>query len=279
MKIKMKGLELIERGLSSKTVLKLSESEINLLHSKLIQEQPTPRVTTKTVKQIELPSGAETTVGNVSVSNKGGTVKVTPTVEGELEEDDNVDVDSMAPKSSQKPRQIGPGSYMDNPEIDKQMDDDDADGMGMMEAKSKKNPWAICTAKMGKEFGTTERSEWTKKQKEKYESCVMGVKDSLKEDKNNVSLFLEKEIQKIVERNLSPKITKRELMNYIRESNPTTAPKPATPTTRPDTKPRPRPTRPGQNPNPGEKESPMAVEPEKAKKKVISTIMKMLKSK
>ena len=39
MKINLKALELIEKGLSAKTVSKLNESQINVLHSKLLGEQ------------------------------------------------------------------------------------------------------------------------------------------------------------------------------------------------------------------------------------------------
>lgn len=43
--------------------------------------------------------------------------------------------------------------------------------------KGKKvNPWAVCTASVGGKIGVTERSEWTKSQKEKYEKCVQDVK-------------------------------------------------------------------------------------------------------
>ena len=39
MRINKKALELIDKGLSSKTVSKLTESQINVLHKKLFTEQ------------------------------------------------------------------------------------------------------------------------------------------------------------------------------------------------------------------------------------------------
>ena len=39
MKVNKKALQLIDKGLSSKTVSKLTESQINVLHSKLLGEQ------------------------------------------------------------------------------------------------------------------------------------------------------------------------------------------------------------------------------------------------
>jgi hypothetical protein len=53
----------------------------------------------------------------------------------------------------------------------------------IIEAKKKGkkvNPWAVCTSSLSKEFGTSERSEWSKPQKEKYESCVQDVKKKQK---------------------------------------------------------------------------------------------------
>jgi hypothetical protein len=105
----------------------------------------------------------------------------------------------------------------------------------------------------------------------------MAVKKSLKEGKNPVSLFLENEIMRIVEKHIPPRITKRDLVSYLMETE--TAPaKPKTdPTTKPGKPaPRPRPGHPGKNPNPGENPAPKAVSPEKAKEEVINTIMKLL---
>lgn len=49
----------------------------------------------------------------------------------------------------------------------------------ILEAKKKGkavNPWAVCTKSVGDKIGNTERSEWTKAQKERYEKCVKDVK-------------------------------------------------------------------------------------------------------
>lgn len=255
MKTNLKKIsDLIDKGMSKKTLSKLTEGQINILHTKLMGEQSAPIVRNKTVKQIELPSGSETTVGNVSVSNKGGKTTITPTTE-EMKEDDDVNV-----------------HVSDDPDATE-------DGMGMFESnkEDKSNPWAICTAQLGKVFKTTERSQWSPKQKAKFERCVKDVKNSLREGKNPVSLFLENEIMKIVEKNLPPRITKGELVKYLQEQGPAVAPtKPKTsPTTKPG-KPAPRPKHPGKNPNPGVKPAPKAVSPEKAKDKVINVILNLL---
>ena len=139
--------------------------------------------------------------------------------------------------------------------------------MGMFESEAdlkpgQPNPWAICHAQVGP------------KRTRKFERCVQSVKDQLKEGKNPVSLFIENQIMKIVEKNLPPRITKGDLIRHLSEgenfatkhlqsfgksSGTETAPaKPKTsPTTKPGTKPQ-KPAHPGKNPNPGEKEAPKA---------------------
>ena len=108
----------------------------------------------------------------------------------------------------------------------------------------------------------------------------MSVKKQLKEGKNPVSLFLESQIQKIVEKHMPPKITKGDLVKYISEQgtapSPTTKPAPTKPGVSPGK--RPRPAHPGKNPNPGENPAPKAkkVSPEDAKEKVIDVIMQIL---
>ena len=241
MKINVKALQLIEKGLSSKTVSKLTESQIDVLHSKLVSEQPQPQVVTKTVKQINLPAGSQTTVGGVSVSNQAGKVTVTPTNETELDEEDEVTIDPNKDTETQDPHEVGPSS-------DDGFGNETDDGMGMFEEEYKDgpNPWAICHAQVGP------------KKTRKFERCVMAVKKQLKEGKNPVSLFLENQITKIVEKHIPPRITKGDLMKYISESSPAPTTKPAP--TKPDVKPttKPRPAHPGKNPNPGENPAPKA---------------------
>jgi hypothetical protein len=114
--------------------------------------------------------------------------------------------------------------------------------------KKKYNPWAVCTASVGR------------KNKKKYEDCVMGVKKKLKEGKNPYEYIIESKIEEIVENNLSPKLSKSEILSIIAEkkmikketmeANTETAPVKAPPKTNPDT----RPSHPGrkdkEQPNP-----------------------------
>ena len=239
MKINKKALQLIDKGLSSKTVSKLTESQINVLHKKLFSEQT-------------MVSKSDTeTIDKLKTEKKPFQV-----YEKEIDEDDTLNV----------------------------VNDPDAteDGMGIFEKdyKDGPNPWAICHAQVGP------------KKTRKFERCVMSVKKQLKEGKNPLSLFLETQIEKIVEKHIPPRITKGDLLKVITESEPAsepsspkrktdstkkpvspnlkryetkeqaTAPAPAKPATRPTTKPtekpKEKPFNPGKNPFPKEREAPMA---------------------
>lgn len=291
MKISKKALQLIDKGMTAKTVSKLTESQINVLHTKLFISEQVQEMPSKKSYKV----GQEG--GDLPPSPKGYNVKKTPTGdvvatpnESELGEEEEVTVDPNKETETQDPHQVGPSS-----------DDgfgDETDGMGMFEneKKNKPNPWSICHSQVGP------------KKSRKWERCVKEVKKQLGEGKNPVSLFLEAQIMNIVERNLQPRITKRDLVKYLSEGDnfatkhlqswgntkpakaktevgeqaPSTAPsKPKTsPTTKPGkpgTKPQ-RPPSPFKNPNPGEKESPKAkkVSPEKAKDEVIDVIMQLL---
>jgi hypothetical protein len=202
MKNSIKALQLIESGLSSKTVSKLTETQIDELHSKMVGEQVTQvsKTDTNSINQL---------------------------------------------KQQKKPFQL--------------YEKDEVEEGKKKIKKSEPNPWAICHSQVGP------------KKTRKFERCVQAVKKSLKEGKNPVSLFLENEIMRIVEKHIPPRISKGDLLQYLSEDTTTAPTKPVTkPTTRP------RPISPNQNPNPGEKEAPRAISPEIAKTEVINAIMKIL---
>ena len=237
MKVNKKALELIDKGLSANTVGKLTESQINTLHKKLVNEQ------------INVSKTDTATINKLKSEKKPFQV-----YEKELDEEEEVTIDPNKETETQDPKQVGPSS-----------DDgfgDETDGMGMFESEAdlkpgQPNPWAICHAQVGP------------KKTRKFERCVKSVKKQLEEGKNPVSLFIESEITKIVERNLPPRITKGDLLKYLSEANsPLTAP--VKPTTKPDTKPSTRPSHPGKNPRPGEQIDPKAGEPTTAPTKPIT---------
>jgi hypothetical protein len=292
MKNNIKSLQLVEMGIPSKTVARLSESQINILHKKMVKEEVKKTVTnitfdpTNTSDQQKLAQKGihiDPNTKKITMSTSGGEITTEEMTEDET--DDVTDQNAQGKDDLQK--LTGQETPHDaNDMAPDGMDDDSDDNrkmMGMSEAR-KVNPWQVCTAQMGKEFGTTKRSDWTKSQMKKYEDCVMGVKkqkNSLKENKKSVSLFLENEIMKIVERNLPPRITKGELMKYLSESEPATK-EPGTKerpgTKEPGTKetPRERPKHPGKKPEGQPNPAPKAISPEKAKNEVIDLIINLL---
>ena len=287
MKTNIKALELIEKGMTAKTVSKLTESQVNILYSKLLGEQVQEMPAKKSYKVGQQGGNLPPTT-----TNKGYTIKptddgviATPN-ESELDEDVEVTSDPNKEIETQDPHEVGPSS---NDGFGTEDDGDMSEGK-----KDGPNPWAICHSQVGP------------KKSRKWERCVREVKKQLGEGKNPVSLFLENEIMKIVERNILPRITKGDLIKHLNEEenfatkhlqsfgkksspkvkkevdeqNPSTAPTTKPAPTKPGTKtpPKPRPSHPGKNPNPGEKDAPKAqkTSPEKAKNEIIDVIIKML---
>jgi len=277
MKTNVKALELIELGLSSKTVSKLTESQISVLHKKLVSEAMTQTTTTSyNIPTSDLEKGVSVPTppaGKKMVIQKTNTgVKATPTEEVTEDETDDVtdgnalDKDSMQDYTGQEAphdaNDMAPDGMDDDSDNDRKM-------MGMSESeKTEKNPWAICHAQLGP------------RKNAKFESCVKQVKESLKEGKNPVTLFIEEKITKLVESYIPPKMTKKDLIKYINEAEPAVAPKPGVKEPKPGTKtpPKIRPSHPGKNPNPGTNPAPKAKNVEDAKDAIIDTIINILKN-
>jgi hypothetical protein len=248
MKVNKKALELIDKGLSANTVKKLTESQINTLHSKLFTE-----VTMVSKDDPQTITNLKNQKKPFEVYEKDGEVKETET--DDVDDKNALGADALQNLTGQD------APHMANDMAPDGMDDDsdnDRQKMGMSEEDLKPgqpNPWAICHAQVGP------------KKTRKFERCVKSVKKQLEEGKNPVSLFIESEITKIVERNLPPRITKGDLLKYLSEA-PTEAP--TKPITKPDTKPTTRPAHPGKNPRPGEQIDPKAAEPTTAPTKPIT---------
>ena len=256
MKVNKKSLELIEKGLTAKTVSKLTESQINTLHSRLFTE-------------VTMVSKADTDMINQLKSAK----KPFEVYEKELGEEDDFDLDADQSYTGQQ------GSHDEYQAADDGMDDDtspenkDRNMVGMTEedkndSDDEPNPYAICHSKLGP------------RRNAKFKSCVKQIKKSLSEGKNPLTLFLEDKIMKLVESHIPPRITKKDLIKYLVEAEPAVAPKPGVKEPKPGTKtpPRIKPSHPGKNPNPGENPAPKAKSPEDAKSSVIDAIVKILKN-
>ena len=68
---------------------------------------------------------------------------------------------------------------------------------------------------MGKKFGTTERSDWSKRQMKEYERCVLDVKKQIKENKNPILPILENITRKQIETSLLPQMDKASLIEMV----------------------------------------------------------------
>jgi hypothetical protein len=141
---------------------------------------------------------------------------------------------------------------------------------------------------------------------DKYERCVMDVKESIKEGKNPYEVILESKFEKLLTNGLNARISKKDFISLL-ESNTkdmmTSAPligktkmrkpisklvfgkgemsetevAPAKPTVKPGTETRPRPSHPGRNPKPGEGPAPAKASDMKRKKdEFMSAINKIL---
>jgi ParB-like chromosome segregation protein Spo0J len=131
MSTRQKIQEMLSIGFSKKTLLKLNESQLTLLHKRMVGNKLNEATTKQEDKNL-YKKKSET---------KEAIMVKDPAKALELQRlDPNAKIEVTEKKQSKK--------------------------------KNEKNPWAICTTTMGEKFGTTERSEWTKKEKNKYEKPI-----------------------------------------------------------------------------------------------------------
>jgi hypothetical protein len=111
-------------------------------------------------------------------------------------------------KNEKKPFQVYEKEIDEDDTLDVVNDpDESADGMGMMEEKKDgPNPYAICHSQVGP------------KKSRKWERCVREIKKQIKEGKNPYLPIMEAALAKMVERHISPKMTKSELINTLSEN-------------------------------------------------------------
>ena len=238
MNTNQKKLKLVKEGIKTSTLNKMTDSQVDILFSKL-QEQVT--TTTKQVKTITVPqniaksTGAD--IGNVNVkTDENGNVVAT-----EMTEDDTLNV----------------------------VQDPDAteDGMGMFEEKEidekfeSKKQQKLFFAKCG-DGKTKEQKKWCKmadefakdtnfaklpekkiETKENYQDMISGALNKiaqakLTQIKPTVTMGeskIEKEIMRLVEKHITPKMSKKDFNNLL-EGDTKTAP--AKPKVKPGTTPK-----------------------------------------
>jgi hypothetical protein len=188
--------QLMERGLSHKLLLTMNEGQINQLHKMMVGEQ---------VKgSVMLKKG----IDPKEYTDKGINVTV---IEKELEEDADLD-DSAEKDSNYDPYAGNSVGNDDGPSSDDGFGGGN-DGMGMMEEKKDgPNPYSICHSQVGP------------KKSRKWERCVREIKKQIKEGKNPYLPIMEAALAKMVEKHISPKMTKSELINTLSEQGIITRP-------------------------------------------------------
>jgi hypothetical protein len=182
--------QLMERGLSHKLLSTMNEGQINQLHKMMVGEQVKGSVMLK--KGIDPKEYTDNGI-NVTV------------IEKELEEDADLD-DSAEKDSNYDPYAGNSVGNDDGPSSDDGFGGGN-DGMGMMEEKKDgPNPYSICHSQVGP------------KKSRKWERCVREIKKQIKEGKNPYLPIMEAALAKMVERHISPKMTKSELINTLSEN-------------------------------------------------------------
>ena len=174
--------ELAKMGLSKKTISLMTESEVKLLFEKINKKKETKEATQTDIKQTQ------------------------PALDDEVEKMKLSDADKLvqAAKTGKPLEKKGEPKPFKLDKV-KKISDISSEVTEGKKKKKKYNPWAVCTSSVGR------------KDKKKYEDCVMGVKKKLKEGKDPYEYIIESKMEEIVENHLSPKISKKELIQIIQE--------------------------------------------------------------
>jgi hypothetical protein len=173
---------LLDNGLSPDFISSMNEGQVTTIYNRLVE-------TKKETKEVTMVSKTDTATQQKLQSEKKPY---------DLYEDDEIEQDPYSDyEDSQKLQQRGPSDYGDNPELDKEMDDYDADGMGIMEKFESKAQqglfWARCNkcksenckwCKMAKEFSkSTSKKQYKAMPEKKHPEKT--VKYKKKETKEN----------------------------------------------------------------------------------------------
>jgi len=216
MNTNQKKLKLVKEGIKASTLNKMTDSQVDILFSKL-QEQVT--TTTKQVKTVTVPQNiAKTTgadVGNVNVkTDANGNVIATEMQEGDIDE-------KFESKKQQK--------YFFSK-------------CGDGKTKEQKK-WCKMAEEFGKKTNFAKLPEKKKETKEGYDDMVKSSYTKVMKNKLGEMMpqptfgesEIEREILRIVERHITPKMSKQELLSLF-EGDTKTAP--AKPKVNPGTKPK-----------------------------------------
>lgn len=162
-----KLVRLLHEGFSMSTLENLNENQLNVLFNKIVSEQPQPTEKTVTSKVTELPAGAKTVVGGVTVSNDAGKTVITQTQsEGELDEEEEFDsMDADKGEDDQDPIQKqGPDgmdeSYLQEKAVSKQQQKIMGLALSVKKGDTPKSKVSKSVQKMAKEMSKKELEDF-----------------------------------------------------------------------------------------------------------------------
>ena len=225
---------LIGKGLSEKTVLSLNESQIRILVEKFKKEAKEQTQVTTQVYDSKNPEEIkklnQALQDPASLQGKNIQVKETEMTEDET---DDVTASNALGKDAEQSYTGQEAPHDANDMADDGMDDDSSDDRSMMgmaegeisekfESKAQQGLfWARCNkcasknckwCKMAKEFSdsTSKKQYKTMPEKKHPEKSVK---------KENFEKFLEKKISEMVDNNIRPKMTKKDLIEAIKKKS------------------------------------------------------------
>lgn len=193
MKAKDHVLNLLSHGFKFDTVARLNESQVRVLSEKISKEENKEAITKKITSTYEIdPTTAKTTgadIGGVNIKvEPSGVVKATQIGE----EDDTLNVNS------------DPG-YTD-------------DGMYLEEKFESKSQQRLFYARCGNGKTKTEK-KWCKWAKEFSKETDYETTPEKKEKNESDEKFIEESIVRLIEKNISPKMSKGDLIRTINEKS------------------------------------------------------------
>ena len=276
MKTNQKQLKLIQHGLKASTVTRLSESQVDILFNRLNESKKENK---EQVTNEKVMVSGKNTAEVEKLKQTGATF--------EVYEDTDSEMDWLMKGDTQDPVQKGPtgdgdpDSLQEYKNLAEKFESKKQQRYFFLKCGDGKTKEQKKWCKMAEEFAdkTNFKKLPEKKKTETKESGLNnlvnkvsaayagGVKNKLNSMSPSDTFGeneIEKKIMKLVEKHITPKMTKREFLNLVKEQGPKTAP--SIPGVRPDVDTPTRPSKPGTPylPKPGVKPAP------KAKQKVPS---------
>ena len=188
-----KVASLLNKGIKFETLKMLNETQIDTLYGAIIKEQSAVDAARNVNTELDI---AREKVAGLRQALVG---------EEDLEEDED-GLEDLA-------RQDYTGQEGPHDEKDMApdgMDDDSDNNRSEMGEEEEVNPWAICTSSLGLEG--RERDSYSKSESEKYERCVRDVK------KQNEIRQIEESIVSLVKKYVPTTMSKKDLMDLLKES-------------------------------------------------------------